>query len=462
MPNKDTIYPIEELNKLAFEDQLIYPANSENKFFSLDLEENSEIYHSEKNKRKFVCVELINNKLQVKNYSNKDLAKALESNKNGGAVIPLVFYVKNSEKEKLTTEIRAKLKKLAGLSNQEKINKIRDHFKKNVWKNFTSFDSYHDISEAYDQHTGEPITKATNELAGIYDDVKKRYEELKIQYAERSEKYQEILTELKTVLDNMETEYKNNRENFQHLSTDTVASVIKCFEKLKEQFEEKTQQLEIEKSNDERNAKLRVLEKNVIKLQKDCEDAIPPGAACTEEIFEERKRIKSNIDLLMISIQNLKNHDIPDSTIKGLEKKLNSLHEEIITLNCKIVTPQIINFPNEQTNKVWENIQPILENIQNHAAKTSEAKAGILNKILDYLKNIKDKIVSNSPLDEITDIIKNIKIFIKTNYNELAAARGFFSNQGKSVSLIQALESQLDKLVSTTNGQEQSVASVRP
>jgi hypothetical protein len=466
MPN-DSIYPVEQLNKLASAQNLSPTESSENKFFALDRSENSEINHSDKNKRKFVCVELLNNKLQVENYSNKDLAKVLESDEK---VISLVFYVKNSEKEKLANEIKGKVKKLAGSSNEEKFNTIKEHFKK-VWKNFTPFASYHDISEAYDQVTGEPIIKVTSDLSIMYSDIKKRCEKLKEQYGERSEKYQKILQSLEVIVKDMEKEFADNRDNFQHLSTDTVSSVIVSFKKLKEKFEEESKQLEIENSNDVHTKKLELLEKDVIKLQTDCEKAIPSGTS-TEEIFEERKEIKRKMDLLLITIQDLKDHTISDATIKGVEEKFKSLQTKLVMLTAKINSSQVTNLQvnSDETNinqahmdrYFQENIQPILENIENHAAKTSEAKAGILKQILAYLNNIKEKIISNSPLDKIKDMIKEIKIIINTKSTELAAARGFFSNQSKSARLIEDLVSKLDELPSQNYTIDQGIMPQRP
>src|ERR1044072_5868628 len=102
MPNGDQIYPTKELNLLSSE-------NPENKFFALDLKQSLEATKQViKNKRKFVCVELLNDKLQAKNSSHKEVETILETDKNK---IIAAFYVKGDEKEKLANEITEKLKK---------------------------------------------------------------------------------------------------------------------------------------------------------------------------------------------------------------------------------------------------------------------------------------------------------------------------------------------------------------
>ncbi|OJA00977.1 hypothetical protein BEV13_01555 [Rickettsiella grylli] len=113
----------------------------------------------------------------------------------------------------------------------------------------------------------------------------------------------------------------------------------------------------------------------------------------------------------------------------------------------------------EQLNKIWQkDAQSMSESIQNHAIKTSESKKLILNKILTYLKAIEEKITKNIPLDEIKEVIETVKEFIRRNTPELSVPRGFFSNSGKSVNLVNTLDRILDKLIKTIAANEPTIS----
>lgn len=470
MPSKftsESLYPINQLNKLAASDSppSAYSAVDTNKFFALDLKENSGANHSTKNKRKFISVNLLDNKLQIVSHSKKELAKVLESNKK--EEILLVFYVKTSEKNEFEKEIKSKLSMLAGLTIQEKINEIIKHFRV-VWKNFTPFPNYHNILEAYDQHSGEPILKAANKVGEIYLDIKKSYEDLKKQYGERPEKFQKILAELESIVGSMEKEYENNRDRFQHLSIGSIASVIKFFEKKKEKFEGEAQQLKKEDSNDERNEKLKLLKDRLVTLQTDCEKVIPKKAACTEKMFEERKEIKNEIELLFVYIEDLIQHVvISDETIAGLDDKLNNLENKLLNFKSKVNAPLMGSQNNNEKeneqrrqmeNYFAETLQPKLTIITNHSKKTSPEKAGVLNNILLYIRQLKEMIDKKESIVVIKDKIKKIKEFIDENISKLSISTGKFFNP-VSPGLVNDLSSKLDHLVPETivNDPKQSV-----
>jgi hypothetical protein len=472
--NKEVVMPndlnssVDQLIQLSSSqnNNLVYPSESSgNKFFALDLKEKPENNRLDKNKRKFVCVELLNDKLYVKNYSNKELARFLESDKKENGDIVLAFYVKNSEKQELARQIEKKLKKLVGIPNQTKVNRIKEHFE-NFWKNFKPFDNYHDITETYDQYTGEPIVKATEELFKMYKVLKDRFEKLNDEYGERSEKYKKILNELKSVLESMEVKYEDNRNNFNHLSTDTVASVVSSFKGLIEKFDKKSRQLEIENTNDEHSEELELLENNLIKLQTECKSAIPSGASCTEEIFEEKNKISDKINFLLESVQNERYHTTSALVINGLKRKYNDYRVEFDNLKGKINNLQANSesSAHRELGKCFsKEIGPISEAIQAHLEKTSPEKASVLNKILDYLVGLKERIENKVSIKDINAVIIEIKSFINEKLSMLASSRGFFKGAA-SADLVRDLNTKLDNLASktTVSDQDQNSASVNP
>lgn len=462
------LYPIDQLNELK-QSGNNSNKNKKSKYLAADLHANTLVQE----KRKFVSLESSPNSdvLIVKKYCHKTFKdSSIQNDKNDKPINEkhLVLYVKGNEQKKCFSEMQQIVTDSFDLRLDNTLNKVRNHFEK-VWINVKEFDNYGDMKRAFDEKTGEYIENSVNGLGKTYLEAEEKYQQL-IAKGVVSGESKKILNQMQEILSKMKDIFDKNRSDFQHLSTNTVSSVAQSFEKLVSEFEEKIQQLEIEKSNAENNERIKVLENNTIKLQTDCKNSIPSGLTCIEEIFDERKEINNRIDFLLASICDLKKSNMTTFAVDGLEGKYNSLQNELLVFSNKINIPLVENVNNSEEEKLQqermeeyfnEKIQPILENIQNHSEKTSPEKASILKEILNYFKNINEKITAKTYIEDINGIIEDIKKFIKDKIKVLVPSRGFFKSV--SVGLVEDLSSKLDGLApQTATSEQQNFASVRP
>ena len=451
-PVPQTLYPklpIEPEN-LSFE----IDKGKEKIYLGVDLLDSK----SSSEKRKLVCIVSHKEKLVVKKYDHEEFEKNANFQDNqvfiNTDLVQLVLYVKRNEQKQCSEEIEKILKKSFDVSNKDKIYKIRGQFN-NFWRNIREFSTYADMLSAYDVKTGNYIHHSLNHLGKIYLDTEKEYQKLNASKDVFSKEYSNIIKEMESILNKMKFIYEENRKDFQHLSTNTISPVEKSFEKLVSEFEKKVQQLEEAKNIAKNNDRMEVLENNTIKLQTDCKNVIPAGTACTEEIFNEKKKINDNINFLLTSIQDLKKSNVTNCAVGGLEDKYKTLAKELLEFQKKISLARNIN--NSEEEKLQhkqmetffeERLQPILANVQNYAQETSPEKASVLKKIVEDFKNLHQKILGKANIKEINEIVTKIRDFIKDKLQVLVAPRGFFSTQGKSANLIQDLHSNLANLVS--------------
>ncbi len=417
-------------------------------------------------KRKLVCLVLNEERLSIKKVNHEEFEKHINFkdgqvylNKN---LIQLVLYVKKNKQNQCFEEITKILKISGDLENKKTIHDIREHFNK-TWSIIRGFISYKDMKRSFDEKTGEYIQNSVMDLDKTFLNIEAKYNEYKKNYTESPE-YTDTLDEMKKIIDKMEAINVKNKTDFDHLMTGTVDSVMISFKDLVKNFDDNCEKIELITTNIDSKIKLEQLEKSVMILKESCESILSPETVATEAIFEKKKDIKNNIDLLLFSIDSLKGQDNISSAIEGLTKKLESLQEKYVNLKISIKKPitNKINTHYEQYQKLnkilEEDIQPILENIKNHAVKTSKPKEIILIKILTYFEDLKGKIIASNLLNEIKDIIETVKDFIKSNIRELTIARGFFSNSGKSANLVQNLGLQLDKLAEIIVASENNVS----
>lgn len=460
-PSK-SLYPTSQLQGLDESKNFSYKQDKKKyKYIAADLQTNSLI----QKKRKFVSLEFSQdlNKLLVVKHGHKSF---MDSSTSGGKSINekhLVLYVKGNEQDQCFNEMQQILNDSFDLELDKRLEKIKSHFKK-VWANIKEFDNYGDMKHAFDEKTGEYIDNSVNDLGKTYRETEKKYKQLIAKEAVFEEE-KKILDEMKEILDKMEVIYNKNRSDFQHLSTNTVTPVAQSFKKLVSEFEGNIQQLEVAKSNNERSKQLKLFKDKLITFQTDCEEVIPVGAACTEEMFEERKEIKKEIDCLFVYINELIQHAVSDATITGLDDKFNNLENKLSMFKDKVHARPIESQNNNEKeneqrrqmeNYFIETLQPKLTIITNHAHKTSPEKMGILNNILQYISELKEIIANKASIGIIKDKIKNIKIFINDNITKLSISTGVFFKP-VSPGLVIDLSSKLDYLVPETivNDQEQ-------
>ncbi|EDP46022.1 hypothetical protein [Rickettsiella grylli] len=441
-----------------------FEKNNQNIYFAINYQQNSQ-----PEKRKLVCLLLNEGKLRLKKFNHEEFEKQV--NLQAGQVflnkdlIQLVFYVKKDKQNQCFDEI-AKILKISGdLENKKKIQDIREHFNK-TGDTVRAFINYREMKRSFDEKTGEYIHHSVMDLDKIFVEVETKFNDYKTNYDEKPE-YTNTLNEMKKIVDEMKTIHTQNKTDFEHLRTGTVNAVMTSFERLVKEFDEKSNQLTLINTTLNDHAKREQLENKAILFKEDCENILSSERVATEEIFEEKREIKNNVELLLISIQSLSGQDNISVAIEGLEKKLDSLQEKYAALKMNIdrfknysIKTDEKNNHHEQLNEIWQkDIQPLSESIQNHASKTSEVKKRILNEILTYLKEIKDKIIAHIPLDEIKEGVETVKKLIQLNASELAVARGFFSNSGKSVSLVSTLDLKLEKLAETMAVNEHTMSS---
>lgn len=428
----------------------------------LDVDSNSE-------KRKLVSVIFHEGKLTVRKFDHKKFEQYLNF-QNGKVfinndLVHLVFYVENNNSlKKCSEELNRILETSGDIGDKEKIIRIKAHFN-SVWKNVREFDTYSAMVNVYDRNTGNFIHNSVNKLGVIYLDIENKYMQLK---ADNSvpEGGEEIIANMKDILDKMKDIYEKNRNDFHHLSTNTVSPVADAFNKLVSKFEEKVLQLDLLKSNAERSKQFKLLENSLVRLQTNCEKLIPENAMCTEELFDERKGIRNEIKHLLLYINDLSKHTVADTVITGLQEKFSTIEKKLRMFRHKVNIQSNEGANNdvaekiqlEQMNKYFQyNIQPILDNIQNYSEKTSPEKANILKRIVEDFNDLKQKIIAKVTISEIKEIIIQIKVFIQTKFEMLATSRGFFSSQGKSVDFIKDLKLKLEDLIQTDNVQDQSI-----
>jgi len=407
-----------------------------------------------KNKRKLICIleNVETKKVSIEGYNNREFrnnflmlaTKVLVSkNKDKQRKVRAIIYVKASKQDADLKLIKEK--KL--LAIEERIYTLIKDCR--IYR----YENYPQMCQAYDAETGEFIDDVLKDLSDTYIDMKAVYNEYISKYS--AERFTKILNEMEKILKEMKD--GTNEANSDRVTTNTVNPWAIAFKNLAEKFNE----LELK-------LKLNLLKSKVLTLQTDCENAILSSVACREEIFGKRNEIKEKIDFLLGAIQ--KDSTITTVVIDDFGKSYSGLREELSALKAEINTQSIENLKSdsdkedlrqEKMKKYFREKQPIFDDIKNHALKTSRDKAKILNKILEYLENIKEKIISDSPLDEITDIIESIKTFIKDSKEVLSPIRGLFHSEAESMKLIKNLKSQLDNLV-PPNDQEQSFMSARP
>lgn len=479
----ETLYPINDLNRITNPDltsllpsykqawdQSDQAIKSTNKFIALDLDEDNKANSSDKNKRKFVCLELSSAKKRIiKKYDHKSYEESERSKKTKNGKKLLTFYIRSQQMDSFLEEIETLVNESFDLNPDELIKKIKDHFIM-IWKNFKTFNSYSEMKHAYDDKTGEYIHNSVNDLGKSYMEIEKKFNELNVG-RDVSEGCNQILNEMQEIISKMKEIFDKNQNEFQHLSTNTVTPVAQAFKELISKFNEKERKLEIEKTKVENNKKLESLIKAVEELKKDCGAVIPNGALGTEKMFNEKKEIESDIKALLSSISALRNSVISGDVIEGQEKKFHNIKEKLNLFKKEV--DQLIESLKEdkklkEDNKLQEmekyfseKIEPILKEIETHSENTTQGKASILKKILDFLVKLKDKLIAKADVKDINKFIVELKEFIRTKAEDLAVKQGFFRNP-KSPGLVEKLNSNLDYLIQSDDVQEQNLASPKP
>lgn len=447
-PVPQTLYPklpIEQEN-LSFE----IDKGKEKIYLGVDLLDSK----SSSEKRKLVCIVSHKEKLVVKKYDHEEFEKNANFQDNqvfiNTDLVQLVLYAKRNEQKQCSYEIEKILKKSFDVNNKDKIYKIRGHFN-NVWINIREFSTYADMLSAYDVKTGNYIHHSLHHLGKIYLDTEKEYQQLNASKDVFSKEYSNILKEMESILNKMKFIYEENRKDFQHLSTNTISPVEKSFEKLVSDFKEKTQQLEIAKSNAENLKKLEILEKNLIDLQNDCKNAIPSEAAYPQAIFKEKDEIISDIETLLKYSKSLKNLITFKDEINGLQTKLNELKDKFANLNARILTGTV----NQETQEVistkeveslFEKLQGLLVELKTHETK-GENKKEIKEELIQKIDNIL-KLNKQCSLEELSNAINGANQFIENNKDKASEYTGGFFGKvlGEGHSKLGAIVEKLQRL----------------
>jgi hypothetical protein len=414
------------------------------KYFALDSEDIPKA-----GKRKIVFIgSSQKGKLVVKKYNHQQYEKEL-TNKDGkiyvdDCLIHFVFYITKDDKKKCYREIEDNIKKFGDLSQEEKILKIREHFK-SVWKNFTEFKNYADMERAFDKNTGADINSVVINLGEKYSKVEGKYNELLKKYSEPSDESKKILDEMEKIKDNMQVIYENNRKEFRHFSTNTVEPVVQSFRELNSKFEEKVQQLEKFEINYENNKKCELLQQEIIKFINDCEKAIFTETS-TDAVFTQYKEIIKKAQHLLESLKNSNSFEVNKAELDGLKECFSNLKKPENTSS------------NEQSSKkeIPENIKHLFSNLRELSDRIklytpSNGKEKIKKDLIEKIDKILAFEGKNPPKEELSEVIKEANKFIKANIDAAKVYNGNVMSsmfgKGYSVlgSLIDILQDLLDK-----------------
>lgn len=405
-------------------------------------------------KRKLVCIVSHKEKLVVKKYDHEEFEKNANFQDNkvfiNTDLVKLVLYAKRNEQKQCSDEIEKILKKSFDVNNENKIYKIRGHFN-NVWGNIREFSTYADMLSAYDIKTGNYIHHSLHHLVKIYLDTEKEYQQLNASKDVFSKESSDILKEMESILTKMKVIYEENKKDFQHLSTNTISPVEKSFEKLVSDFKEKTQQLEIAKSNAENLKKLEIIEENLINLQNDCKNAIPSEEAYPQAIFKEKDEIISEIETLLQYSKSLKNLITSKDEINGLQNKLNELKDKLANLNARILpgtvnqnTQEVISL--KEVESLFEKLQEVLVELKALETK-GEDKKKIKEELIRKIDNILKLGKQCSP-EELNNAINDANQFIENNKDKASVYTGglFGKVLGEGHSKLGAIVEKLQRL----------------
>lgn len=431
----------------------------------------------EKNKRKFVCIELNlrENILVTKKYDNHEFLNAIKAKRK----IYLAFYVKASEQNDCYKEVNKMLERLVDLDissksiEQHKLNAIdtvKKHFKDH-WKNYNdTYENYLDLSNAYDEKTGQPINNVVTDLAKIYLEIEAKYNKNKLIYGDRAIKLEEILTAMKK-------EYEQNRDKYRHLDSNTVSPVVAAFDLYVSQFNKEMDRLEQEDVNTLLKSRCSALKNEVDNLYVECINAIPKDTLCTEELLNKKSEISKEIKLLSQMLKGLESPVPTEQEINGLQIKYESFVGQVDSLKKEIQellksieknTQSIVGEKNDDQVKVerlgeyyLEKITPALSNIKKHKETTSAGKKEILEKIITDVNQLRDEI-AGSAKEAIQAKAKSIVSYIDENYLDLATARGFFAAKGTSGDLVASLKLILNNMFSLQEPSAEFTAVAQP
>lgn len=432
----------------------------------------------EKNKRKFVCIELNSRKniLVTKKYDNHEFLSAINAKRE----IYLAFYVKASEQSNCYIEVKKMLERLVDLDISPKsieqhtlnaIDTVKKHFKGH-WENYNdTYENYLDLSNAYDKNTGQPINNVVTDLAKIYSEIEAKYNKNKLIYGDRAIKLEEILTAMKK-------KYEQNRDKYRHLDSNTVSPVVAAFDLYVSQFNKEMDRLKQEDVNTLLKSKCSALKNEVDNLYVECINAIPKNTLCTEELLNKKSEISKEIELLSQMLKGLQSPVPTEQEINGLQikyesfvRQVDSLKEEIQELlrpieknTQNIVDEKDCQMKSAMLETYFEKIVPALKAIEDHKGVTkSTDKKAILETIITDVNQLQGEI-AGSVKEAIQAKAKSIVSYIDENYLNLATARGFFATTGTSGNLVASLKLILNNmfLLQEPSSELTAVAQPRP
>lgn len=407
---KESIYPVEQLNKLEKNKNNSY----EKKYIAVDFEKEIGNPSSVKDKRKIVCIERNKeNELAVKNYDNGALEQAFQKVKTEGREIYLVLYVKASEQQKCTQECKKILRLAFDLDcDTARINKLRKQFKDN-WKNFREFNDYAEMKCSYDEKTGEHIINVLADLTAIKGTIRKRYKAIEGEFEGRT-------STLESILQEMDKKYKEATENHQHLEVGTYSPLATALDSCVSKFDAELKQLRKEDSDALQKGKCIILKNEIEVLQRECRGAIPSDTLCTEELVNKKNKINTEINLFYQWVEKLVDSIPTDTEIDGLRKKFDNFQAGFDFLKAEIESlpkiqekniQSVQNMPAE-TNSLFNEVKALLSEIKKH--QTDEAKTEVKEKLINKIEDIlsQQHETSSAGLNKAVEEAKN---FIDAN-----------------------------------------------
>ncbi|MFZ0219396.1 MAG: hypothetical protein WAL30_04235 [Candidatus Aquirickettsiella sp.] len=437
----DRVYPIlEELNS---NENYINKSNT-TKYFSADLQANT----LTQKKRKFVCLESSPDStklLVVKKYDHKSFKDSSTSDVKPINKKHLVLYVKGNEQEQCFKEMQQIVTDSFDLNLDDRIGKAISHFK-GVWKNINEFGNYGDMKQAFDEKTGNYIQNSVNDLGKIYREMEEKYQQLN-KNRDVSEESIKILDKMEEILDEMKNIYERNRDDFKHLSTNTVFSVTESFTSKVIAFKGLTEALGTEENNVKLKKQYQIFNDKLVAFQAEVNK--PILVPCSEEVFIEKNKISEQItDLLQRSV-GLKICIPSELEINGLQSKLDNLEISFSNLSDTI-TPESINQSTQkdipQTKSLFKELEVLLAGIEAH--KTDGNKEKLKGDLIQEIKNVLE-VQDNNSIEALSKVINKTNEFIEDNKVEANAYTGgsFGKLFGKGYSVLGELMDKLQKLL---------------
>lgn len=412
LPIKDQIYVTsgqEKISQLIQSGKAAYIAVDSNK-------ENNDF--SNKDKRKLICVleNKKNKKISIKEYDNDEFVNNFSINadcdlvskqdKKNPQKVRAILYVKTSE---LHGDL-GKLKENTLISIDKRIANLIQNRKTEEYEN------YPQMREAYDAETGESIKSILEKLNSTINKIEERILELEGENFETSV--------LKELLNKMKLEKINSEGKNKESESYSFMPLVNYFLLRESEFNKEVEKLCLEKEYNEFIGKITDLK---IKSGNICS----PHDSYPEYIFKIRDAVNNSI----IGLSKRADEEKKNIT----KEQLNSLQEAyvIITGNLNVLECEVNSKKQKNTSTTDEkydqilhsyrvSIEPSLKAVEEHVKKTSPDKAKILNQIISFLQDIKDRITQKSPLEEIQKAIKEIETFIKDKYMQLTTSNGVF------------------------------------